>query len=355
MTGQGGNDDSGDDAASSNPGPVEEFVNTILDVIDSFLGISEMRHDFEVIVNPEAGFWDKFWAGLHLAALLALDAAMFVSVGAIAKEAYMVWKMQGGVRALWQWMTVGGGANRIASALGACSFRAETMVETKQGKRAIYRLKEGDTVWAYNPDTGKMEWEPVTHVWVHPDDDLVDLTMTIEAGDGERESEVIHTNKKHPFLTTEKGFVAVADLHVDMHVVRADGRIGVITRWEVVPGTMVLYNLEVAQDHTFTVGDGQWIVHNCSQGMPDYMEDATPGLKKLWQEGYRMTEHFVDRFVKSGRGLGLTIEQIKTLLAQGSAYRRNGDNYITITGKINKEYYSVIVRDDGYLHTIVQR
>lgn len=25
-----------------------------------------------------------------------------------------------------------------------------------------------------------------------------------------------------------------------------------------------MYNLEVAQDHTFTVGQGQWVVHNCT-------------------------------------------------------------------------------------------
>jgi len=30
----------------------------------------------------------------------------------------------------------------------------------------------------------------------------------------------------------------------------------------VVPGTMTMYNLEVTNDHTFTVGTGQWVVHN---------------------------------------------------------------------------------------------
>jgi hypothetical protein len=30
----------------------------------------------------------------------------------------------------------------------------------------------------------------------------------------------------------------------------------------VVAGTQVMYNLEVARDHTFTVGVGEWVVHN---------------------------------------------------------------------------------------------
>ena len=46
-------------------------------------------------------------------------------------------------------------------------------------------------------------------------------------------------------------------------MLRADGMYGVVTGWKVVPGTQVMYNLEVAQDHTFMVSDGQWVVHNC--------------------------------------------------------------------------------------------
>ena len=46
-----------------------------------------------------------------------------------------------------------------------------------------------------------------------------------------------------------------------MHVLRADGRIGVITGWQIVPGVKLMYNLEVAQDHTFVVDVGQWVVH----------------------------------------------------------------------------------------------
>lgn len=57
-----------------------------------------------------------------------------------------------------------------------------------------------------------------------------------------------------------------------MHVQRADGTIGVITGWKLVPGSTVMYNLEVAQDHTFTVGDGQWVVHNCARPKNEFFE-----------------------------------------------------------------------------------
>jgi hypothetical protein len=148
-------------------------------------------------------------------------------------------------------------------------------VATKWGEQAIGTLREGQQVLAYNPVTKKREWQPIVHVWRHQDDDLVDLTITTEAKEGkQQESEVIHTNKKHPFLTTEKGFVEVADLHVNMHVLKADGSVGVITQWVAVPGKQMMYNLEVASDHTFMVGNGLWVVHNACYKFNQHIIDS---------------------------------------------------------------------------------
>lgn len=157
---------------------------------------------------------------------------------------------------------------------GPCSFTATTPVATTRGEQAISTLHIGDKVWAYNPKTHKMEMEPVLHVWINQDDDLVDLTLTTTKPDQHgkapiRISETIHTNKKHPFLTLEKGFLPVGQITLGMHVLRADGTYGVVTGWKIVPGSSVMYNLEVAQDHTFTVGADQWVVHNASCPVKD--------------------------------------------------------------------------------------
>lgn len=122
-------------------------------------------------------------------------------------------------------------------------------------------MNPGDRVWAYNPTTHKMELEPAVHVWINHDSDLVDLTLTTITHAPHstvvyKHSEVLHTNQRHPFLTMEKGFVPVSQITLGMHVLNADGTVGVVTGWHVVPGTQVMYNLEVAQDHTFTVGAG---------------------------------------------------------------------------------------------------
>ena len=156
------------------------------------------------------------------------------------------------------------GASSALSDAG-CSFTPMTSVTTNHGKQSIGTLKVGEKVLAYNPKTKKMELQPILHVWITQDNDLVNLTLTTHSGQSKAaksSSEVIHTNKKHPFLTVEKGFLPVGQIKLGMHVVEADGHVGVITGWVLVPGVMTMYNLEVAHDHTFTVGYAQWIVHN---------------------------------------------------------------------------------------------
>ena len=166
---------------------------------------------------------------------------------------------------------------------------------TIAGEQAIGTLKAGEHVWAYNTQTKQMEYEPIVHVWVTHDNDLVDLTLTSKtvAPSGKhahQSSETVHTNKKHPFLTLEKGFLPVAQLKLGMHVVEAGGRVGEVTGWKSVPGAQTMYNLEVTQDHTYTVGDGQFIVHNCGGSVlpePENLTFDNHQIGKKWGSHYK--------------------------------------------------------------------
>jgi hypothetical protein len=64
------------------------------------------------------------------------------------------------------------------SGCDALSFRSTTLVATSQGEQAIGTLKVGQKVLAYNPQTQKMELEPIEKVWLNYDKDLVDLTLS---------------------------------------------------------------------------------------------------------------------------------------------------------------------------------
>ena len=113
---------------------------------------------------------------------------------------------------------------------------------TDHGQQTIGTLQVGERALAYNPKTHKMEQEPILHVWITHDTDLVDLTLTTTnpAQHGKvatKMSETIHTNQMDPFLTKEEGFLPVGQIKLGMHVLGADGTYGVVTGWKVVPGT----------------------------------------------------------------------------------------------------------------------
>ena len=74
--------------------------------------------------------------------------------------------------------------------------------------------------------------------------------------------EILHTTTEHPFLTVELGWVNAQDLKPGEHVRRLDGTVGVVVGTQVVAGVAVRYNLTVANEHTYAVGTGLWVVHN---------------------------------------------------------------------------------------------
>lgn len=106
-----------------------------------------------------------------------------------------------------------------------------------------------------------MEEEPILRLWLNHDTDLVDVSAQ---GKTSQQKEIIHTSRRHPFLTKEQGFSPVSQLKPGMHVLEADDGYGVIARIALAPGTLWMYNLTVAQNHTYAVGSAQWIVHNCA-------------------------------------------------------------------------------------------
>jgi hypothetical protein len=54
-----------------------------------------------------------------------------------------------------------------------------------------------------------------------------------------------------------------------MHVLRLDGTSGVVQSVLVLEQPARMYNLSVAEAHTFFVGEGEWLVHNCANRIPN--------------------------------------------------------------------------------------
>jgi hypothetical protein len=195
-------------------------------------------------------------------------------------------------------MLADAGAN-VGKPRGGCnSFEGDTVVATPEGETEIDTLQVGDSVLAYDSETGQTQTEPIQKVFINQDDNLMDVTLTKDSDtkpenadvpnkaqevavlshgtragppDPQNLTETIHTTTEHPFLTTDRGFVDAVKLVPGEHVIMLDGSVGTVVAVTVTPGIGIRYNLSVKDLHTFAVGQGQWVVHNtnCGQDLVD--------------------------------------------------------------------------------------
>lgn len=181
------------------------------------------------------------------------------------------------------------------------SFAANTPVTLSDGSgtRPIAALHTGDRVLAYDPSTGTASSQPVERVYVNHDANLVDVTLvandksqaytaptTAEGkerdaavaahgmrappahGEAVRHAETIHTTTNHPWYTADHGWLPAGFLRVGERVVRADGGTARVAAVRAVVGAADMWDLTVGVVHTFSVGNGRYVVHNCgSKGL----------------------------------------------------------------------------------------
>ncbi|NJL55550.1 hypothetical protein HC928_10395 [bacterium] len=132
------------------------------------------------------------------------------------------------------------------------------------GSVAIADLEIGDTVLALNEWTGEVVEEEVTETFVH-DDTLLFVQI---------EGELLETTATHPFLTEGGLWVLAADLQPGMAVLSATGTSGVVEALIPTDRAQRMHNLEVDAVHTYFVGAGQWVVHNCQSGNPLHPDNS---------------------------------------------------------------------------------
>ncbi len=137
-----------------------------------------------------------------------------------------------------------------------CSFDAETPVTTDEGPIPIKDVDVGDKVLAWDEVTNSTGYFLVTATWAHEDPVTVLLTV---------DSETIETTPEHPFLTADGTWVTADELAVGDELQGAAGHTGTVEAVAFVAAPQTMYNLTVADAHTYVVGDGEWVVHNACQ------------------------------------------------------------------------------------------
>lgn len=138
------------------------------------------------------------------------------------------------------------------------SFTGDTLVATPSGKRRIEDLRPGDKVLAYAEWKGQTQEEEVTDIALSNRQQTL-VSLTLESG------EIIQVTGGHP-LHTPEGWRPAQSLRAgdQVNVRNAKGTliptslVGVARRQQ----TVVVYNLEVANAHTFFAGEDGLLVHN---------------------------------------------------------------------------------------------
>ncbi|WP_282611298.1 polymorphic toxin-type HINT domain-containing protein [Pelagibius sp. Alg239-R121] len=266
-------------AAAAVAGGVGEELGGGKFVNGAFTGaFSRLHNDLKhgAAGEPDSGGWlDGFQLGLDIVGLIPVvgNAADLLNAGiSLARGDY-----------------IGAGASLAAAAPGAgqgvglanigrriagrvCSFKAGTLVHTKDGLKPIEAIRVGDLVASKDEKTGEVAWKPVLHLFQSKDKPILGLALIGPDG----ELDVIETTAEHPFWVEGKGWIQTSNLKANDKIESLEGDDLVVQSMSQRAGVFPAYNFEVADFHTYFVGeDGAW-VHNANCGVGKDLLNAEP-------------------------------------------------------------------------------
>ena len=168
-------------------------------------------------------------------------------------------------------------------------FAAGTLVHTKDGLKPIEEIKVGDLVLSYPDDMvppnrascapyrleNEYYYKPVTQTFVHEDAEVLEMRYSQPAW---RKTWHLYVTPNHPFYAEDRGWVQVKDL-VGLDRFCAANFANMSFIWnKPVSNRVRVYNLEVADYHTYFVGEGGAWVHN-KGNTPVKMGSGLPSCK----------------------------------------------------------------------------
>lgn len=186
-----------------------------------------------------------------------------------------------------------------------------------------------DQVAAYDPATGKANVQTIQHTYINHDNNLLAVTLQTvspalnaqaSAGSAVKRrdaavvahgahappavasapsthDETIQTTTNHPWLTADHGWILASFLRVGEPVQRVDGSTAVVVAVRAEPGAASMWDLTISNVHTFAVGNGAYVVHNCKNGLtPD-----DPFEAHLSRSDYPETASHIEDAVADGQ------------------------------------------------------
>jgi len=152
----------------------------------------------------------------------------------------------------------GGGCSPPPPGCPQYSFEAGTAILTKDGPKNIEDVKVGDLLASRDAFTAETVYRPVTELFRRLAPGMVRLSVAALGG----RRETYGVTSELPFYKQGKGFTPVRNLVVGDVLLAEGGAKLTVAAIETVDHPIVVYNLEVAQDHSYFVGELRAWVHN---------------------------------------------------------------------------------------------
>jgi RHS repeat-associated protein len=151
------------------------------------------------------------------------------------------------------------------------SFSPDTTVATRAGPIPISNLHVGDQVLAYDPKTGETKAHTVDAV-------MVNLDPVVEHLDTSAGS--IETTPNHPFFTADRSWVEAGSLLPGERLRTDSGTDAVVVGFTLEATPSAMWDLTVNTAHSFFVGSGAVLVHNCAMKDPMWAKPAADGASR---------------------------------------------------------------------------
>ena len=168
-----------------------------------------------------------------------------------------------------------GGTQFIGQKLGWIQcFIAGTLVATETGYVTIENIKVGDLVWAHDPETGETALKPVVQTFRNETTEWIHVTVN---------GETLTCTPEHPFYVPKKGWTSAIDLRAGDILVMLNGEYVVIeqVQHELLESPVAIYNFEVADFHTYYVGEEPVLVHNRGCGKSNFPTEGQPNSTRI--------------------------------------------------------------------------
>jgi len=109
------------------------------------------------------------------------------------------------------------------------------------------------------------------------------------------DGETIETTPDHRFLT-DHGWIEAGALWPGTKVQKLDGSFGTVQGFSTEIRPVIMWDLTVSDVHTFAVGEGEWVVHNC--GFGDLIAEG-----HAWEEHGKFVFNTQDEFAEAVEGV----------------------------------------------------